>query len=50
MIIYKHRKKTNEELFEGWMRSDSTSTKQVAIAIILNTVCYLTKEYNVHTN
>ncbi len=33
MFIYKTRKKTNEELYEGWMRSDFTSTKKYIIAI-----------------
>ena len=33
MFIYKTRKKTNEELFEGWMRNDFTSTKKYIIAL-----------------
>lgn len=32
MFIFKTRKKTNEELYEGWMRSDFTSTKKYAVA------------------
>lgn len=32
MFIFKTRKKTNEELYEGWMRNDFTSTKKYAVA------------------
>ena len=33
MFIFRARKKTPEELYEGWMRSDFRTTKQYAIAI-----------------
>jgi hypothetical protein len=33
MFIFKTRKKTNEELYEGWMRNDFSSTKKYAIAL-----------------
>jgi hypothetical protein len=41
MFIFKTRKKTNEELYEGWMRSDFTPTKKYAVALTLNNVSIL---------
>ena len=45
MVIYKTIKKTNEELYEGWMRNDFSSERKVGIAIVLENVCLILKHY-----
>lgn len=45
MILYKTRKKTNEELYEGNIRSDFRTTKQYPFAICIEEFCLLLKGY-----
>ena len=45
MILYKKVKKTNEELYEGNIRSDFTTTRMKSFALCIDSYCVLLKGY-----
>jgi hypothetical protein len=45
MILYRTRKKTNEEIYEGNIRSDFSASRSYAYALVVDEVCLLIGDY-----
>ena len=45
MVLYRTRKKTNEKIYEGNIRSDFSASRSYAFALVVDDVCLLMRDY-----